>query len=116
MASVQLQVCRVKFESIFFSNSVFCLQFYRNHWFDYYILIFYLLVMAGAVVSSPMSSSSVESGATKSQQEKTKTLIIHADDFTRLLCTDDARYFFCTKFFFGSQSLKIFIHSYFFFL
>ena len=50
--------------------------------------------MAGAVVSSPMSSSSVDSGATKSQQEKTKTLVIHADDFTRLLCTDDARYFY----------------------
>ena len=69
--------------------------------------------MAGAVVSSPMSSSSVESGATKSQQEKTKTLVIHADDFTRLLCTDDARYFFLYQIFFGSQSLKIFIHSYF---
>ena len=100
MASVQLQVYRVKFESIFISNSVFCLQFYRNHWFDCYILIFYFLVMAGAVVSSPMSSSSVESGATKSQQEKTKTLVIHADDFTRLLCTDDARYFFLYQIFF----------------
>ena len=61
--------------------------------------------MAGAVVSSPLSSSSVESGATKSQQEKTKTLVIHADDFTRLLCTDDARYFF-VPFFFASKSLK----------
>ena len=100
MASVQLQVCRVKFESIFFSNSVFCLQFYHNYWFDYYIFPSnFTSVMAGAVVSSPMSSSSVESGATKSQQEKTKTLIIHADDFTRLLCTDDARYFFVYQIF-----------------
>ena len=99
MASVQLQVCRAEFESIFFSNSVFCLQCSHNYWFNYYILISYFLVMAGAVVSSPLSSSSVESGATKSQQEKTKTLVIHADDFTRLLCTDDARYFFCTNFF-----------------
>ena len=99
MASVQLQVCRVEFESIFFFNLVFCLQFYHNYWLNYYILISFILVMAGAVVSSPMSSSSVESGATKSQQEKTKTLVIHADDFTRLLCTDDARYFFVPFFF-----------------
>ena len=37
---------------------------------------------------SPMSSSSMESAKS---QDKTKTLAIHADDFTRLLCSDDAR-------------------------
>ena len=41
------------------------------------------------IIVSPLSSSS--SMENSKSQDKTKTLVIHADDFTRLLCSDDAR-------------------------